>query len=198
MVELFTISRSTYNSKSILRNTCIAMAVSSLLAACDSHSPQPPGRMSAVAPAAYNTVILPPVVYGHYQGRQMSKSDDACDVPDSLRQAVQDQLQARYEFVLSALGAGMDTAPSLKIEVMDIVTVSAGGPTIVVIHVLLERPGLPAAQFTDRRQMHTQFSDITAETTECSTMEAVVRELGVDIAKWMLKPVDGVFLVNGE
>ncbi len=176
-----------------VRNTCIAMAVSSLLAACGSHYPQPPEQMP-LAPAAYNTVILPPVVYG----LQMSKSDDACGVPDSLRQAVQDQLEARYEFVLSVLGAGIDAAPSLKIEIIDIVTVSAGGPTIVVIHVVLERPGLPVAQFTDQRQMHTQYSDITAETTECGTMNAVIHALGVDIEKWMLKPVDGVFLVNGE
>lgn len=173
--------------RQFVRNTCIAMAVSSLLAACGSHY-QPPKGMPP-APAAYNTVILPPVVYG----LQMSESDDACDVPDSLRQAVQDQLEARYEVVLSVSGTGMGAAPLLKIEINDIVTVSAGGPTIVVIHVVLERPGLPAAQFTDQRQMHTQYSDITAQTTECSTMDAVIHELGVDIAKWMLNPVDGVF-----
>lgn len=150
------------------------------------------------APAAYNTVILPPVVYGHYQGRQMSESDDACGVPDPLRQAVQDQLKARHEVLLSASGTGMRTGPSLKIEIMDIVTVSAGGPTIVVIHAVLERPGLPAAQFKGLRQMHTQYVGITAETTECSSMDAVIHGLGADVAKWMLNPVDGVSLVNGE
>ncbi|WP_157603957.1 hypothetical protein [Rhizobacter sp. Root1221] len=179
-----------------MRNACIAMAVSSLLAACGSHDPKPPERMPP-APAAYNTLILPPVGYGRYQGRQMSESDDACGVPDPLRQAVQDQLAAQYEFVLPVLGTGRDAAPLLKIDIMDIVTVSAGGPTIVVIHVVLERPGLPAAQFTGTRQMHTPSSDITAETTECSAMGAVIHALGVDIATWMRKPVDGLFLVNG-
>lgn len=128
----------------------------------------------------------------------MSESDDACGVPDPLRQAVQDQLKARYELVLSAPGIGMDATPVLKIEIMDVVTVSAGGPTIVAIRAVLERPGLPAAQFTGQRQMHTQYADITAETTECSKMAAVIHALSTDIATWMLKPVDGVSLVNGE
>ncbi|MGO4395741.1 hypothetical protein AB4Z46_30725 [Variovorax sp. M-6] len=180
-----------------VRNACIAMAVSLVLAACSSHDPQSPERMPP-APAAYNTVILPPVVYGNYQGRQISESDDACGVPDPLRQAVQDQLKARYEVVLPVLGTGRDAAPLLKIEIMDMVTVSAGGPTIVVIHAVLERPGLPTAQFKGLRQMHTQPSDITAETTECSSMDAVIHGLGADVAKWMLKPMDGVSLVNGE
>jgi len=184
-------------AKQSVRNMCIAMAVSSILAACGSRDPQPPEQMPP-APTAYNTVILPPVVYGHYQGHQMSESDDACGVPDPLRQAVQDQLEARHEVVLSALGSGMGAAPSLKIEVMDIVTVSAGGPTIVVIHAVLERPGLPAAQFKGLRQMRTQPSDITVETTECSAMGAVIHALGADVAKWMLHPVDRVSLVNGE
>lgn len=86
----------------------------------------------------------------------------------------------------------------LKIEIMDIVTVSAGGPTIVVVHAVLERPGLPAVQFKGMRQMRIQPSDIKADTTECSAMDAVLQGLGADLAKWMLKPVDGVSLVNGE
>lgn len=180
-----------------VRNTCIAIAVSSLLAACGSHDPQPPERMPP-APAAYTTVILPPVAYGHYRGRQMSESDDACGVPDPLRQAVQDQLKARYEVVRPVLGTAREAALLLKIEIMDIVTVSAGGPTIVAIHAVLEQPGLPTAQFNGLRQVHTQYSDITAETTECSSMDAVIHGLGVDVAKWMLKPADGVSLVNGE
>jgi len=150
------------------------------------------------APAAYNTVILPPVVYGNHQGRQMSESDDACGVPEPLRQAVLDQLKARHEVVLSGPGAAVGTTPVLKIEVMDTVTISAGGPVIVVIHAVLERPGLPAVQFKGLRQMRIQPSDIKADTTECSAMDAVIHALGTDIAKWMLKPVDGVSLVNGE
>ena len=180
-----------------MRNKCIAMAVSSILAACDPPNPQPPERMQP-APAAFSTVMLPPVVYGYYQGRQMSEADDACGVRDPLRQAVQDQLKARYDVVRPVLGTAREAAPLLKIEIMDIVTVSAGGPTIVVIHAVLERPGLPTAQFKGLRQMHTQYAAITADTTECSSMEAVIHGLGADVAKWMLKPVDGVSLVNGE
>ncbi|MDQ0572769.1 hypothetical protein QFZ42_004603 [Variovorax paradoxus] len=150
------------------------------------------------APAAYATVILPPVVYGYYQGRQMSESDDACGVPDLLRLALQDQLKARYEAVLPVRDSGRKAAPLLKIEIMDTVTASAGGPTIVVAHAVLERPGLPAAQFKGLRQVHTRYSEITAETTECSAMDAVIQGLGADIAKWMGEPVDGVSLVNGE
>lgn len=179
-----------------MRNTCIAIAVSSILAACGSHNPQPP-EQTPPAPVATNTVALPPVVYGHYRGRQMSESDDACGVPDPLRQAVQDRLKARHEVVLPASGAGRAAAPLLKIEIMDIVTVSAGGPTIVLIHAALERPGLPAVHFKGMRQMHIQHSNIKADTTECSAMDAVIQGLGADLAKWMLKPVDGVSLVNG-
>jgi hypothetical protein len=29
-------------------------------------------------------------------------------------------------------------------------------------------------------------------------MDAVIHALGADLAKWMLKPVDGVSLVDGE
>jgi hypothetical protein len=149
-------------------------------------------------PAAHNTVMVPPIVYGSYRGIQLSESDDACGVPGPLRQAVEEELQARHKSVLSVPGAGMGATPSLKIEIIDIVTVSAGGPTIVVIRAVLDRPGLPAAQFTAQRQMHTPHSGITAQTTECSAMEGLTRKLGVDIAKWMLKPTDGVFLVNGR
>jgi hypothetical protein len=180
-----------------VRNACTAMAVSFSLAACGLHNPPPPEPVLP-APAAYDTVVLPPVVYGYYQGRQMSESDDACGVPEPLRQAVQDQLKARYEVVLPVSGFGSKTAPLLKIEIMDTVTVSAGGPTIVVVHAVLERPGLPTAQFKGLRQMHTQYADITAETTECSAMDAVIRGLGADIAKWVREPVDGVSVVDGE
>jgi hypothetical protein len=179
-----------------VRNTCIAIAVSSILAACGSHNPQQP-EQTPPAPVAANTVTLPPVMYGHYRGRQMSESDDACGVPEPLRQAVQDRLKARHDVVLLAPGVGRGTAPFLKIEIMDIVTVSAGGPAIVVIHAALERPGLPAVHFKGMRQMHVQHSDIKAETTECSAMDAVIQGLGADLATWMLKPVDGVSLVNG-
>lgn len=128
----------------------------------------------------------------------MSGFDDACGVPEPLRQALQDQLKARHAVVFPASGVGRGTAPLLKIEIMDIVTVSAGGPTIVVVHAVLERPGLPAVQFKGMRQMRIQPSDVKADTTECSAMDAVLQGLGADLAKWMLKPVDGVSLVNGE
>ncbi|PIF76769.1 hypothetical protein CLU95_3937 [Variovorax sp. 54] len=151
------------------------------------------------APAARTTVVLPPVAYGHDQGRQMSEADDACGVPDPLRQAVQDQLKARYDVVRPVPGTtGTDAALLLKIDITDIVTVSAGGPTIVVVRAVLEQPGLPSAQFQGLRQAHTPSADVTAQTTECSAMDAVIQGLGVDVAKWMRKPVDGVSLVNGE
>ncbi|MNW96817.1 hypothetical protein [Variovorax boronicumulans] len=143
-------------------------------------------------------MVLPSVAYGHDQGRQLSESDDACGVPDPLRQAVQDQLKARYEVVRPVPGPGREAALLLKIDIMDIVTVSAGGPTIVVIHAVLERPGLPPARFKALRQVHIPYADITAETTECSAMDAVIHGLGLDVATWMRKPVDGVSLVNGE
>lgn len=149
-------------------------------------------------PAVHNTVMLPPVVYGYYQGRQMAESDDACGVREPLDQAVHAQLKARYEVVRPVLGTARDAAPLLKIEIMDIVTVSAGGPTIMVIHAVLERPGLPAAQFKGLRQMRARYSDIAAETTECSSMDAVIQGLSADVARWMFKPMDGVSLVNGE
>ena len=179
-----------------LRNTCIALALNSMLAACDAPNPPPPESMPP-APAALHMLALPPVVYGSYRGRQMVEADDACGVPDPLREAVQDQLKARYEVVRPVPGSAREGASWLKIEILDTVTVSAGGPTIVVVHAVLERPGLPTVQFKGLRQTHTPYAGITAETTECSAMEAVIRGLAADVAQWMRKPVDGVSLVNG-
>ena len=178
------------------RGTGLAITLSALLAACGSYAQA--RERTPSAPAAHNAVMVPPVVYGNYRGIQMSESGDACGVPGPLRQAVKKALEARHTSVLSEPSAGMGATPSLKIEVIDIVTVSAGGPAIVVIRAVLERPGQPAVQFTAQRQMHTKHTAITADTTECSAMEGVTRELGVDIAKWMRKPADGVFLVNGR
>lgn len=180
-------------ARQALRNMCAVMAVSSLLAACDSRHIQ----AHELASGINRGVVVPPIVYGRTaQGVQLSEFDDSCDVPGPLRQAVQDQLIASYGPVFHAQDASTTALPLLKIEIVDIVTVSAGGPMIVVIHGVLERPTLLAAQFTSQRQMHMPYSDITAETTECSMRDQVIHELGKDVAKWMLNPVDGAFLVS--
>jgi len=138
---------------------------------------------------------MPPVVYGTTEkGLQLSKSDDACGVPDSLRQAVEDQLEAPYEFLLSARGPGTETAALLKIEITDILANAGGmygGPKIVQIQGVLDRTGMPAAQFTAQRQMFMYFG---FPRSTCSMVGGVTYALGGDIMKWLLKPVDGARL----
>lgn len=66
------------------------------------------------------------------------------------------------------------------------------------VFIRLTGPGLAQNRGTGQRQMHMQYSEITAPSTERSMMDSMTRKLGVAIAKWLLEPVDGVLLVNGK
>ena len=65
------------------------VALTTLLAACGSRQPPAPEPPPPQA-TARNTVVLPPIGYGKtVKGVQLSKTDDPCDAPASLQQAVQ-------------------------------------------------------------------------------------------------------------
>lgn len=164
----------------LLRIACFALAASA------SQQGRPLGPMPS-AVAARSTLILAPVAYGSSKGVQLSRADDACGVPEPLHKALQERLKERHQVLLSASGAANALTPALKIEIMDIVTVSAGGPVIVRIHAVLERAGLPAAHFKGLRQMRLPYADIKADSSECSAMDGVIRALSGDVAEWMLE-----------
>jgi len=170
------------------------VALTTLLAACGSRQPPAPEPPPPQA-TARNTVVLPPIGYGKtVKGVQLSKTDDPCDAPASLQQAVQDQLLAPYEYLLAQPTATSDGAAVLKIEITDILANAGGlygGPKIVQLHGTLERRGQPAVQFTAQRQMFIYFG---MPRSTCSMVGVVTYALGGDIAKWLLKPADGAKL----
>ena len=172
-----------------------ALAVATLLAACGSRQPATPEPPPATA-TPRNSVVMPAIAYGTTtKGVQLSKADDACDVPASLRQAVQDQLLEPYEFLLTPPApANAQAAPVLKLEITDLLANAGGlygGPKIVQLRGTLERQGDAPAKFTAQRQMFIYFG---MPRSTCSMVGVVTYKLGEDIAQWLLKPVDGAVL----
>jgi hypothetical protein len=167
-----------------------------MLTACGSRGPT---TVEAEAPApqatAHNTVILPPVTYGKTaEGLQLSKSGDPCDVPTSLAAAIEDQLEAPFAFAVPAPSSALAGAPTLRIQIIDILANAGGlygGPKIVRLQGVLERPNTPPARFTAQRQMFLYFG---LPRSTCSMVGSVTYSLGGDIAAWLQKPVDGAKL----
>ncbi|PIF76005.1 hypothetical protein CLU95_3159 [Variovorax sp. 54] len=167
----------------------------SLLAACGTRQPAAPEPPPPEA-TARNSVLMAPVAYGTTtKGVALSKADDSCDVPASLRQAVQDQLLEPYEFLLAPpLPANAQGAPVLKLEITDLLANAGGlygGPKIVQLRGTLERDGAAPAKFTAQRQMFIYFG---MPRSTCSMVGVVTYKLGEDIAQWLQKPVDGAVL----
>jgi hypothetical protein len=178
--------------------SALAIAVALVLSACGTRrpavaEPEPPEPTAN----AQNTVILSAIRYGKTdKGLQLAKADDACDVPASLGQAIQDQLQAPYEFAVPSPSANVAGAPMLRIDVTDLLANAGGlygGPKIVQLHGVLERPGTPPVQFSAQRQMFIYFG---LPRSTCSMVGQVTYALGEDIAKWLVHPVDGSKLGN--
>ncbi len=174
----------------------IVALAATLLAACGSRRPandEPP--LPEPTASASNAVIVPAIAYGKTaEGLQLSKADDSCDVPASLRQAIQDQLLEPYEFVVPSQSANVVGAPTLRIEITDILANGGGmygGPKIVQLRGVLDRPGAQPVQFTAQRQM---FIYIGIPRSTCSMVGVVTYGLGGDIAEWLQKPVDGAKL----
>lgn len=166
------------------------------LSACGSRGPvatatEPPAPQAS----AQNTVVLPPLTYGKTsEGLQLSRSDDPCDVPTSLAAAIEEQLEAPYAFAVPAPSSSVNGAPTLRIEITDILANAGGlygGPKVVRLHGVLERPGKAPAQFTARRQMHLYFG---LPRSTCSMVGSLTYALGGDIAAWLVQPVDGAKL----
>ena len=172
-----------------------AAGTAALLAACGTRQPSPPEPPPPEA-TARNSVVMPAVTYGATaKGIQLKKEDDACDVPASLKQAVQDQLLEPYEYLLAPpTAASAAGAPVLKVEITDLLANAGGlygGPKIVQLRGTLERKGEAPARFTAERQMFIYFG---MPRSTCSMVGVVTYALGEDIAKWLQKPVDGALL----
>ncbi|PWK39423.1 hypothetical protein [Pseudomonas sp. OV226] len=139
-----------------------------------------------VVPAQDITLLLPAVVYGvSPQGDQLSEADDACGVLNLLYSAVYDRLERRFKLMPSARDASPKTA-RLKLTIVDVVTISIGGPTIVMADAEFEQPGQPTAHYRALREGSLKWSEITADSTECSMIDAVVDALALDITTWTL------------
>ncbi|MDM0034936.1 hypothetical protein QTI33_22575 [Variovorax sp. J22P271] len=178
----------------LMRNAIATALVMGGLTACGTRQPSMPEPPPPTA-SVHNTVVMPPISYGRTgEGLQLSKKDDPCDVPASLQQAVQDQLLEPFEFVVAQPPASAEGAPVLKVQITDILANAGGlygGPKIVQLHGVLERRGEAPVQFSAQRQMFIYFG---LPRTTCSMVGVVTYALGGDIAKWLLKPVDGAKL----
>lgn len=134
--------------------------------------------------AALSQLEMPAFAYGvTLKGDQLSEGDDACGARDLLYSAVHNRLETQLELIPPAIGASPKHA-RLKLEIVDLVTISAGGPAIVGVHAQLERPGQQVAQYRVLRQGNMKLSAITAEGTECSMIDPVIDALAVDITTW--------------
>lgn len=172
------------------------LAAAGLMAACGTR--QPSAQTAEPPPAeatAQNSLVMPSVTYGTTsKGLRLSKSDDNCDVPALLRQAVEDQIEEPLLYLLAAPTPGTTAAPVLKVEVTDLLANAGGlygGPKIVELRGTLERPGTSPMHFTAQRQM---FLYIGLPRSTCSMVGKVAYTLGGDILGWLKKPVDGAFL----
>jgi hypothetical protein len=167
------------------------------LTACGSRAPTvaEPAARAAQTGNARNTVILPAITYGNTAaGLQLSKADDACDVPTSLAQALQEQLQAPYEFAVPAPSEKVAGAPTLRIVITDILANAGGlygGPKIVQLRGTLERDGVAPVHFNAQRQSFLHFG---LPRSTCNMVGRVTYALGGDIATWLEEPVDGAKL----
>lgn len=175
----------------------IAALTAAALTACGSRPPAvvEPAMQAAQTSNVRNTVILPAITYGKTaSGLQLTKADDTCDVPASLVQSLQEQLQAPYEFAVSEPSERIAGAPTLRIVVTDILANAGGlygGPKIVQLHGTLERDGVAPVHFNAQRQSFLHFG---LPRSTCNMVGRVTYALGGDIAAWLQEPVDGAKL----
>lgn len=174
-----------------------AITFTAALAACGARGPvvADPSAQAEAAANSRNTVVLPSVTYGKTpNGLQLNKADDPCDIPTSLTQAIQEQLEAPFEFAVPAHSEKLAGAPTLRLEITDILANAGGlygGPKIVRLHGVLERDGAAAVHFDAQRQMFLYFG---LPRSTCNMVGVVTYGLGGDIANWLQEPVDGAQL----
>jgi hypothetical protein len=174
----------------------ITTLATTVLVACGSRGPAAVEQAQAAPTAtARNTVIIPAVTYGKTaSGLQVSKDDDKCDVPTSLANTIQEQLEAPYAFAVPAPSAHLAGAPTLHITITDILANAGGmygGPKIVRLHGVLERDGAAPMHFDAQRQMFMYFG---LPRSTCNMVGVVTYGLGGDIAGWLENPEDGAQL----
>ena len=176
----------------LLAATLAALALS----ACGSRGPVVEEEETPEPSAhAANAVILPRATYGiTAAGLQLTPADDKCDIPASLDQAIQDHLLTPYEFAVPSANADVAGAPTLKIEITDLLQNAGGlygGPKIVQLRGELHRPDAPTKHFVAQRQMFIYFG---LPRSTCGMVGNVTYALGADIARWLQAPQDGAKL----
>lgn len=173
----------------------VTMLIATALTACGSRAPSIAEPPVATATARNAVVVVPTITYGKTpNGLQLNKADDPCDIPTSLAQAIQEQLEAPYEFAVPAHSDKLAGAPTLRLEITDILANAGGlygGPKIVRLHGVLERVGAVPVHFDAQRQMFLHFG---LPRSTCNMVGVVTYGLGGDIANWLQEPVDGAQL----
>lgn len=150
---------------------------------------------SEPARSAANTIGLATVTYGTTaQGLKLTPADDSCGIPARLKEGLVDNLEEPLTYVAPEDEARKVGAKVLKLEITDLLANAGGiygGPKMVELKGELYAAGVRQAGFSARRQF---FLYIGIPRSTCSMVGKVTGDLGGDMAKWLLKPVDGAFL----
>lgn len=142
-----------------------------------------------------NTVVVPPIAYGKTaEGAQLTAADNGCDVPGTIRSALQDNLNEPYEYLLPSNSKNVADVKTLKVEIVEILANGGGvfsGPKIVEIKGTLSRNDASIASFKARR---VSFPVFGPPRSTCNIVGRDTDALGSDVATWLVKPVDGAVL----
>jgi len=173
-----------------------AIALTLALAACGTRGPQTP-EPPPPAPTftAANTLVLPPIAYGKtVEGATLTAADDGCDVPGTIKAALQDNLDEPYEHLVERDANGIPGVQTLKIEIVEILANGGGvfsGPKIVEIKGSLAKAGAEPLTFKARRVSFPLFGP---PRSTCNIVGRATDALGSDVARWLTKPVSGAVL----
>lgn len=147
------------------------------------------------ARTAVNTIGLATVTYGTTaEGLKLTPSDDSCGIPARLKEGLMDNLEEPLLQVVPEDEARKVGAKILKLEITDLLANAGGiygGPKMVELKGELYADGVRQAGFSARRQF---FLYMGLPRSTCSMVGKVTGDLGGDVAKWLLKPVEGAFL----
>lgn len=141
-----------------------------------------------------NTIVVPPIEYGTTDaGVRLSKADDKCDIPVLLVAAIQDNLVAPLEHVLPSDSKNLQGVSTLTVTITDILANGGGqlsGPKVIDIKATLSRNGAHVASF----KSHRAWFPLYGFRSTCSIVGGVADALAIDVAKWLVNPVDGAIL----
>jgi hypothetical protein len=174
---------------------CGVAALVVTLAGCGSRGPQAAAPAPKIEFTSTNTLIVPPIVYGKTRdGLVLTVSDDGCEVPHLIREALQDSLHEPHEYLLPDNSKNIAGVQTLNIEIVEILANGGGifsGPKIVEIKGALSKPDKSVAKFSARR---VSFPLLGPPRSTCNIVGRDTDALGSDVAQWLAKPVDGARL----